>query len=311
MRGIRVSLDSDSSRAFATVLAVTFVLAVTLQSSRHARQTKLLSISRRGPSQPISVLRGPSSSIRPVTYSFPLSRRCSIRHGHCRSALTRLRRRSSGSPACPDRQTRAGARRCISVRCSTCCCRGSSSGWKDRCGTFRGAGFPLRGDQGLPDAGRRRAAGSANWSRSGCNSTCKCTGRVRPPSHCAAAWSGISPACSTCRWRGAARPRADRGCASHPQPRDAGGAGPTTTSRCPRRPVRCHRGGRPMPPERPACACSSQVRRAADRRHSRLLHYRWLPQGATAQPAGGIAQVASESWVLGRQSQIDPASQRC
>ena len=108
---------------------------------------------------------------------------------------------------------------------------------------------------------------------------------------------------------GAARRRADRGRAPHVQPRDAGGARLQHRSRA-------RSTARALPPWRPADAAGASGVRVFIRRSGAPLtegvpgfytidgFYKVLLPNLPA----ATMQVASESWVLGKDAQIDPAS---
>ena len=152
---------------------------------------------------------------------------------------------------------------------------------------FRAAGVPLRGDAGLSDARLRRPAGPRPGQ--GMDEPRLAVAVAGPGGEGPARQPGAAPrgAARPAAGEGAARRRPDRGRAPHVQPRVAGGArlqhdqglaaGARAAALAAGRRRGCLRRARVHPP----------VRRAADRRRARLLHPRWVPQGAAAQPAGG------------------------
>ena len=109
---------------------------------------------------------------------------------------------------------------------------------------------------------------------------------------------------------GAARRRADRGRAPHLQPRDPGGTRLQHQSRARSRGERpCRPGGRPTPPVRRACACSS----AAPARRSPTASPASSPSTASTRCCCPTCLRRPSRWPAkagcsARQAQIDPAS---
>ena len=179
-------------------------------------------------------------------------------------------------------------------------------------GRMQPARLPVRGDAGLPDARRRRAARPRTRARRGCISTGRRPIRARLRAAARRRWNSTSPRCSTSRCRRCAGWRAGGKARAHLQPRDAGAAGLFAhPARRPRRTA--------LPPWRPRDALGAAGVGVFVRRSGKpmtdgipgLLHRRRVPQGAAAATADAAKQVASESWVLGKRSKSIPTARRC
>ena len=209
-----------------------------------------------------------------------------------------------------DRQTRRRRARGVSPRVAAhAAAAADRPAGRPDARAYPAAGVPLRGDEGLSDARLRRSAGS--WPRQGMDEPRLAVAVAGPRGEGPARQPGAASrrAARPAAGEGAARRRPDRGCAPHVQPRHRWRSASTARSRARSRRARCRPGGRPMPPG--ASGVRVFIRRSGAPLTEGVAGFYTLDgfyKVLLPNLPSATMQVASESWVLGKDAQIDPAS---